>query len=305
MKFTRHVHCFFYTVLFFIPFFSMNTEYKFCFVSQEKKSLRYKQISPKLLEENELWITLWVHGTRCFTKPFFKNFFDVPQGLNKAVALPENTHSNYLAKTICAENHSLFSLDHFYMFGWSGALSAKARQEASKALMYEVQTLINAYQEKKLFPKIRIITHSHGGNVALYLAEQELSFCIDELILLACPVQEQTKNYISNPLFKQIISLYSPWDLLQVADPQGLSLKELHIHSPLFSKRTFPLQPNLFQVELWYNNRGPMHIEFLLCDSLSCIARLLPTILTHTKNHFVTQFSCDTPKPIQKLLITD
>ena len=80
-------------------------------------------------------------------------------------------------------------------------------------------------------------------------------------------------------MFREILLVFSPWDTVQVSDPQGLyTLEETwpNFTSPIFSERTFPLQANLMQIELWYNNRGPMHIEFILCDYLAHIIRLLP-----------------------------
>ena len=51
-------------------------------------------------------------------------------------------------------------------------------------------------------PIFKLITHSHGGNVALYLApiaeEDPLNaVTIEELILLACPVQVETSPYVN------------------------------------------------------------------------------------------------------------
>ena len=70
--------------------------------------------------------------------------------------------------------------DFYYLFGWSGMLSQKARIEASFCLYNAIaQEKKQLTRETKGFknkqPKviIRVFTHSHGGNVALNLAAIE------------------------------------------------------------------------------------------------------------------------------------
>lgn len=60
--------------------------------------------------------------------------------------------------------------EHYYTFGWTGLLSQTSRR-------FEAIRLYNALVEEKrrlsslgFYPKIRLITHSHGGNLALNLA---------------------------------------------------------------------------------------------------------------------------------------
>lgn len=162
-------------------------------------------------------------------------------------------------------------MNSFYLFGWSGKLSVKERKQAAQELYKALCQLSDEYQsEHGVRPKLRIITHSHGGNVALNLANcatENPEFSLEELVLLACPVQEKTKKFIDHAIFKKIYALYSTKDLLQVADPQGIFQEEQKkdfFNRLWFSERTFPEHPKLKQAEVTYNGRGILHLEFLL-----------------------------------------
>ena len=121
-------------------------------------------------------------------------------------------------------------------------------------------------------PRIRLITHSHGGNVALFLSKinnKSEKIKIYELILLACPVQKKTSQLVKNQMFEKIYSLYSGMDILQVIDPQGMHeiiKKEARKakETPFFSERRFKPQKNMLQAKLKINGRGILHVEFLL-----------------------------------------
>ena len=117
-----------------------------------------------------------------------------------------------------------------------------------------------------------LIAHSHGCNVALYLAELAKSgefkdLVIDRLILLACPVQLATAHLVGSPIFKRVFSFYSTADLGQIIDPQGLynETKKISKDSkkpPLFSQRLFDDSPNLVQARILMNRQSPGHMSF-------------------------------------------
>ena len=157
---------------------------------------------------------------RLTPKLFFENFFHVEPGLAKATHLNESYHHREIAQTLAKIDTEQFDLTHFYLFGWSGKLSFKKRKNAARQLHTALTTLINDYTTiHDIVPRVRIITHSHGGNVALNLARyasENNAFEINELILLACPVQEHTQELVKHPFFKTIYSLYSTRDILQV-----------------------------------------------------------------------------------------
>ncbi len=111
----------------------------------------------------------------------------------------------------------------YALFGWSGLLSQKARKDAGYRLYnalidYQKQQQLNGQDEAR----IRLITHSHGGNVALWLAEAEdlyqKGLKIDTLVMLGAPIQEETAAFIGNSIFKSIYLCYSTGDSVQRSD---------------------------------------------------------------------------------------
>lgn len=242
------------------------------------------QTSPTQLQKSAPTITIWVHGTKRLPGvaplPLVKKFFHCEQGLHKAETLPEDFHHRRICTTLLHADPQRFQAEHLYLFGWSGKLEVNARIEAAHKLAEDIKKLINIYKSMyQLPPRIRVITHSHGGNVVLHMAENSTTdFYIDELILLACPVQKKTAHLITSPLFKTIYSFYSVIDLLQVADPQGLYHNETEC--PIFSQRKFAPQPNLKQQDVKIFHRPIMHVEFMLPHFL----RKLPTMLDEIEN---------------------
>ena len=251
-----------------------------------------KNDAEKQKKNNPPPITIWVHGTFFFPNYLLPKFFYCKDGLNLATVLDTSYHHRMIAQTLSETDPERFPLETFYLFGWSGKLSFSARQKAAQELYTALKKLIAEYEKKyNQKPFIRIITHSHGGNVTLNMAalqDQANDIKIAELILLACPVQERTKRLAQDELFPTIVSLFSTLDTMQVLDPQGLYQKEIHEiqkqyekrKAPLFSEREFEPHKNLTQVKLKINERGLFHIEFMLKRFLG----LLPTILNEIKN---------------------
>ncbi len=228
---------------------------------------------------SEPTITIWVHGTRLLPKNFFKKFFHCLPGLNHYKKLSGQYHIHKIANTLINQDQELFSSDNFYIFGWSGSLSRKAREQAAQQLYDQLKSIRTQYKiTHNREPKIRIIAHSHGGNVCLLLDKVKNStdkdFCINELILLATPVQQQTQSHIASDLFKKVYSLYSILDIIQIADPQGLHKNKKH-KTPLFSERLFPHHEKIKQVAIKLNNRSLMHIEFVQLKFLSHLSHIL------------------------------
>jgi len=274
--------------------------------------------------DKQHYITIWIHGTLptafspksiIYKFEFIKRFFYCKKGLNLAIELDKKYHMRTIAQTLNQVSTELFSMDSFYFFGWSGNLRTCHREKAAKLLYEQLSDLVHQYyciHQKQ--PYIRIICFSHGGNVALLLSRhckrKQCPFFINELILLACPVQEETRSFLKHMLFKKIYSIHSHYfDLLQVLDPQGLhilknilknviknyswkglknaweSLKKLR----LFSERHFQPQDNLTQICLKLNWRYPMHIDFLLKPFLKSLPSILDKadILTAKKSRYI------------------
>lgn len=251
-------------------------------------------------------ITIWIHGTRPPHKwlkiardslyraiSWFINEKDLPYfhslpGLRAAHEIPQNFHLRMVADKLSAACPYQFPLDHFYIFGWSAKLDFNERYREAHKLYEALVQLVNEYQTKyKCTPTITIITHSHGGNVALNLAHAQHCFNdtinIDRLIMLACPIQEQTKQLSTDDIFKNIYVFYSKGDFIQWLDPQGLypardyllekksflNKKEWQTalsktkKSNLFSERCLPPHKKIKQVRIKIDSYNPLHLTFM------------------------------------------
>lgn len=225
-------------------------------------------------------ITIWVHGT--LTGPSFvmHDFFYRKLGMVHVCDYHPRYHSRDMALSLSTADPIVYPFEHFYFWGWSGKLSRTARKKEAQQLYRDIQELIqrykNQYPDKALF--IRLISHSHGGNLLLNLAQaqdSEESLTFDELILLSCPVQYATKEYVKCNCFKRIYSFYSA-DLYQVIDFQKIKRngRTLKMHSG----RRFEEVPTVHQAKIKINGWALMHIEFMLDKFLKHIPLLCKEI---------------------------
>src|SRR3990172_6864759 len=146
-------------------------------------------------------VTIWIHGTHFWFNKLIPGIKKQKKGLSPASSVPEYfIYNKLIARKLSTVDAAQFPYDHFYLFAWSGQLSFQARQEAAQHLHNELNILISEYLAKYgSSPEITLITHSHGGNVALNLAKvkkPESSFAIDRLIMLAVPVQKRTSCFV-------------------------------------------------------------------------------------------------------------
>jgi hypothetical protein len=229
-------------------------------------------------------ITVWIHGTKSMS--FISDFVHaVPHAGLKPI---KNISSLYRIKPVM---HALaqtdperFPLEHFYAFGWSGRLCFKKRYQEAVKLHAALNDLVADYQTKYAqTPHITLITHSHGGNVALNIAaipDKNPALRL-ELILLACPVQHETKEQVKDLIFERIYSFYSPADVMQIIDPQGLYTTPTNhtLHFEL-SERIFPIHPTVRQAELVINESGISHIGFILERTIKILPALLDALET-------------------------
>lgn len=221
-------------------------------------------------------VTIWIHGTMIPRVPqvvreshFHRNFGIAPINdyINNTTA---TTHIPWSLVTIANTLHnsapSIFVLQDYYVFGWSAKPSFAERRNAANHLYTDLITLKNEYIScYGDAPFIRIISHSHGGNVVLNLAsvcKDDKDFYIDEIILLACPVQEKTATFIKAPCFKKIYAFYSDADLIQIIDPQGLYKENSNIET-IFSKRIFEGLDNCYQAQIQINKKSLGHMDFI------------------------------------------
>jgi len=234
-------------------------------------------------------ITIWIHGTLMFYTPTYHHIFEGKTCLLPIKTFPQDHHFRIIADTIAEHDSEHFPIEEFYIFGWSGKLQNQERENAAKKLYQEIITLQEQYKKKYgLLPTIRIIAHSHGGNVVLNMSKMQPTktpILIRSLILLACPVQEKTMHLICTPMFHRVYSLYSSFDIVQIIAPQFRRLREIHEYNPKhrkyhykiipFSARLFPIYSHLTQAKIKINDYPLSHTRFSTKEFVS----LLPTIL--------------------------
>ncbi len=232
-------------------------------------------------------VTIFIHGTKSSIFSRTLSNLEYPRGINPFNLIRTHSVLSTIARTLHTSCPKDFPLDSFYFYSWEGHLTFKSRFQAAK----------------KLYPILRshkgpltIITHSHGSNVALYLAHfshlhNDEDFTIDRLIVLAPPIQEVTKPYACSKIFKEIYNLYSSADFMQIADMQGLYPESYKYTSPgtkipLFSERIFPSAAHIVQARILLDGQSPSHLHFLL----SRFIKQLPQLLDLTKQ--ASRFSC-------------
>lgn len=138
----------------------------------------------------------------------------------------------------------------YYTFGWSGLLSVETRRTAAEQLYDALQNCIATMPTK---PIVQVIGYSHGGNVALYLAEVEKckqqQLFIDDLILIGTPVQNDTDYLVNSEIFGHTYNIYSTGDLVQTVDFLSSSRHSLGRHA--FKDRAdFYVPDNLTQIRV-------------------------------------------------------
>jgi hypothetical protein len=232
-------------------------------------------------------ITVIIHGTSQSTNvtrvipplhSLCARNFRTPCGFLHLDDLPKDHAFRALASALHEKSPQEFPLETFYFFGWSGALSHGARKKAAA----DLHACLTGFS-----CPVTLITHSHGGNVALNLAcileNGQQTFCIERLILLACPVQDITENHVHSSLFKKIYSFYSAADILQVADPQAIFSDCTWPQTSLFSRREFKNAPHVTQVKIKSDGRSLSHLAFIRPKFFRCLPDIIK-ILEHPEN---------------------
>ena len=245
----------------------------------KKSQYRRKVFLTKTFFESPLAdgpITVFVHGTKTSLISRLVHQTDHPAGIMPSTEVCTNSVLTRIGPTLNAVDPQQFPLNTFYYYTWSGKMTFAYRLQAAEKL-YEVL--------RNHKGPVTMITHSHGCNVALNLAywanvQQDTSFSIDRLILLAPPVQEVTKPYVYSPIFKRVYTFYSTADIMQIGDPQALYW-ESYLHTkpstliPWLSCRIFDPAPHIIQTRVLFDRQSPGHLHFLL----SRFIRKLPALL--------------------------
>lgn len=251
-------------------------------VQRTKKRSTISVAAPE--ETSSPWITVFIHGTRLVPRIFARASFHCDSGFHTASEIKNRLLHGRIGYTLNRTAPQQFPIDNYYYYCWSGDLSFESREKAAHILYGHLTRVIKEYKEKNgQTPLLRVIGHSHGCNVALNLAREKTTtdpLSIDQLILLAGPVQAAYIPLIKDDMFKKIYSLYSRADSIQIIDPQGVYkyTKKNGFISSLFSRRRFTPQSNIKQVKIKLNGRAPGHVEFIYPHFIRLIPQIIHTM---------------------------
>lgn len=109
--------------------------------------------------------------------------FDPPQEGVKPAIYPVSAAYEKLTDLMAPEKEQ----QHFYVFGWSGLVSQQRRRKESLRFYNMLVDEYTKLTDQGITPKIRIVTHSHGGNTTLNLAGIHEMLCND----MQTPTYEQ------------------------------------------------------------------------------------------------------------------
>lgn len=147
--------------------------------------------------------TIFIHGTLFTFISYYYHGVSAPQGITLASEQPLSNTLGRLGRVLAKAAPAEFPLDSLYLLGWPGRLNADARKKAAEDLL--------AWIKKNNITSLTLIGHSHGGTIALLLAqlleqEKDLTISVDRLILIACPVQKVTSSLVTSPILKKYIT---------------------------------------------------------------------------------------------------
>lgn len=207
--------------------------------------------------------------------PYFYQYHSMQElGLRKISMLPNVPGAASTALAYAYEANERLAYDtespmEFYTFGWSGLISPRMRYLEAEIFFDQIQKELAKYHAQNIFPKVRIVAYSNGGNIALEMGRvaQQLNYTnplIDELILLGVPVIRSTDYLSASPIFKKIWHLYSKADKVQTLDT--FSSETLFSQRIFTDRETFIVPEKITQVEIRVK-RPAMHLfEQIFCE---------------------------------------
>lgn len=152
--------------------------------------------------------------------------FHVPQALPSVTDVSLDYAAQYLipiyddlARTVLDDT----DVQNYAIFGWSGLLHNAARKKAG----YELYHALCNYRDNirahyGIEPEITLVTHSHGGNVALYMdcaqAEFKKNLKIKYLVMFGTPMMHEMAPCLESDMFATMLMLYSKGDSIQARD---------------------------------------------------------------------------------------
>ncbi len=156
-----------------------------------------------------------------------------------------------------------FATVHPYTFGWDGSLSLERRKLQAKDLLLALESLVAEHQRKHIHDQVEVmvLAHSHGGNVALHMADWVSSIPkiqIDHLFTFGTPIHGDTQHHAVSSLFKNVYNVHSSGDFVQVADI--VSTKK-YMPARVFSHAGALSSPKVKQILVEIGSYSPNHCE--------------------------------------------
>ncbi len=241
-------------------------------------------------EESVPRLNIWVHGTTIRAAvPVKLAQFHNSNKLMHYSELMLDRGACPRAKVLAQADSVEFALNDFYLFRWSGLLNWREREAASIDLYHALNSKIDEIVAKTgKYPIITLLTHSHGGNVALSLAKINKKFDnklkIARLVLLACPVQHATAHLANDEMFGKVYAFYSNYDFIQVMAFQRLGKPALRKFSKFSNK--------VIHVKTGWGLRGLWHNEFKDLPFLGKLVGALKQI-DHAVSQKAYSLNCD------------
>lgn len=213
-------------------------------------------------------IALYVHGTKLPGIDMKRRVFGgyIPLGLHSARSFTQANHPHDIINALCTGDHIFAPKSSLYFFGWDG-LFPPHREQAAREL-YDALLALMGDDEEPLH--IKCLTHSHGGNVILYLIKlidtNNAPIIFDELVFMGCPIQQITEKFAYSQTIVKLYNLYSNGDDVQQSDPQGL-YPEARVNGaqpPLMSRRTLSRdRENMWEIAMRIDGKKIGHQAFI------------------------------------------
>ncbi|MBM3887344.1 hypothetical protein FJ364_05435 [Candidatus Dependentiae bacterium] len=152
---------------------------------------------------------------------------------------------------------------HPYTFGWDGSLSLIRRKNQARFLLQGLQEAFTTLQQQcpQEGVEIIVIAHSHGGNLALHMADwskESESFAIDHVFMFGTPIHGDTQHLAAASLFKHVYNIHSEGDFIQIADVVSTSKYML---GRVFADEKVLSSPSVKQIAVEIDNYKPNHSE--------------------------------------------
>lgn len=227
------------------------------FAARDRVAVKIYGCENKKQKTHDHYVTVWVHGLKLFGSN------KCGLGLHHSSEFTRRNSLTRVMESLVASYDNTFSKQHVYGFIWSAEFSLKGRETAAKDLNKAIEKLSEEFNfGKPGAPQLRLIGFSEGVNVVLSLAKYKHpgAYVVDELILLAGPVQYSTAYLVHDELFKTVFNIYSSGDYIQLISLQ--QIYDLDCTNPILTTRRFSDAHNIIQVKVRTNGHSMGHFGF-------------------------------------------